>query len=48
MDVNQLRGKAVDLENAQKGMKKKVNPKAISIIDGYVSPNLPECIIYPV
>ncbi|KAF8346307.1 condensin complex subunit SMC2 [Amanita rubescens] len=37
MDVNQLRGKAVDLENAQKGMKKKVNPKAINIIEGVVT-----------
>ncbi len=46
MDIGQLRGKAVDLEHAQKGMKKKVNPKAINIIEGYVSPDLPERIIY--
>ncbi|KAF8220080.1 hypothetical protein L208DRAFT_1417192 [Tricholoma matsutake] len=38
IDVNwQLKEKAVELENAQKGMRKKVNPKVINMIEGVVT-----------
>lgn len=36
VDVNRLKDKARDLEAQQKGMKKKVNPKVINMIDRYV------------
>jgi len=33
LDVGQLKEKAKELEESQKGMKKKVNPKVINMID---------------
>ena len=33
MDIGQLKEKARELEDTQKGMKKKVNPKVINMID---------------
>jgi len=33
LDVGQLKEKARELEESQKGMKKKVNPKVINMID---------------
>ncbi|KAF7981509.1 hypothetical protein HWV62_33069 [Athelia sp. TMB] len=33
VDVGQLKAKATELENSQKGMKKKVNPKVLNMID---------------
>jgi hypothetical protein len=33
MDIGQLKEKAKELEDTQKGMKKKVNPKVINMID---------------
>ena len=35
-DMNQMREKARELEEQQKGMKKKVNPKVLHTIDTYV------------
>lgn len=32
-DVERLKTKATELEEAQKGMKKKINPKVINMID---------------
>ena len=34
--MNQMREKARELEEQQKGMKKKVNPKVLHTIDTYV------------
>jgi hypothetical protein len=36
MDINRLKAKAAELEEAQKGMKKKINPKVINMLDRYV------------
>jgi structural maintenance of chromosome 2 len=33
VDIGRLKEKARELEDAQKGMKKKVNPKVINMID---------------
>jgi structural maintenance of chromosome 2 len=33
MDIGRLKEKARELEDTQKGMKKKVNPKVINMID---------------
>ncbi len=33
VDVNRLKDKARELESQQKGMKKKINPKVITMID---------------
>lgn len=35
-DVERLKTKATELEEAQKGMKKKINPKVINMIDRWV------------
>lgn len=35
VDVGQLKEKARELEDTQKGMKKKVNPKVINMLDRY-------------
>ena len=37
VDIGKLREKARELEEAQKGMKKKVNPKVLNMIDRCVS-----------
>lgn len=36
VDINQLKERARELEDSQKGMKKKVNPKVINMIDRFV------------
>lgn len=33
MDIGQLKERATQLEESQKGMKKKVNPKVMNMID---------------
>lgn len=35
-DIGRLREKAKELEESQKGMKKKVNPKVMNMIDKWV------------
>jgi hypothetical protein len=35
LDITGLKAKAAELEEAQKGMKKKINPKVINMIDRY-------------
>lgn len=36
-DMGRLREKARELEEQQKGMKKKINPKVLNMIDRYVT-----------
>lgn len=36
MDIGQLKERANQLEESQKGMKKKVNPKVMNMIDKWV------------
>jgi structural maintenance of chromosome 2 len=36
LDVGQLKDRARELEEQQRGMKKKVNPKAMNMIETYV------------
>lgn len=36
VDVGQLKEKAKELEDSQKGLKKKVNPKVLNMIDRFV------------
>ena len=39
LDIAQLKDRTRDLEEQQRGMKKKVNPKAMNMIDTYVLPS---------
>jgi hypothetical protein len=41
-DIGRLKAKAAELEEAQKGMKKKINPKVINMLDRYVT----SCVAY--
>ena len=41
LDIAQLKDRTRDLEEQQRGMKKKVNPKAMNMIDTCVLPSIP-------
>jgi hypothetical protein len=41
LDIGQSKDRARELEEQQRGMKKKVNPKAMNMIDTYVMGYLP-------
>jgi hypothetical protein len=44
IDIVELKERASQLEDSQKGLKKKVNPKVMNMIDKWVSSVLCQCV----